>query len=157
MGAPKGNQFWKLRSKHGRDYLFASPHDMWKACCEYFQWCVDNPLIEYDFRGKDATKVEIPKMRAFTLEGLCLYLDCNTKYFQEFERNLKGKKTKKEKEFSHIITRVREIIYEQKFTGASSGLFNSSIIARDLGLRDKRELEHSGGFKVEQIKGMEIK
>lgn len=25
MGAPKGNQFWKLRSKHGRDKLFSSP------------------------------------------------------------------------------------------------------------------------------------
>ena len=23
-GAPKGNQFWKARSKHGRDKIFAS-------------------------------------------------------------------------------------------------------------------------------------
>ena len=25
MAAPKGNQFWMLRSKHGRDKLFATP------------------------------------------------------------------------------------------------------------------------------------
>src|SRR5690625_3582810 len=152
MGAPKGNQFWKLRSKHGRDRLFACPEDMWDACCEYFQWCIDNPLIEVDFRGKDASKVEIPKQRAFTLQGLCLYLDCNTGFFNDFEKSLKGKKDKISKDFSLILTRVRQIIYDQKYTGAASGLFNSSIIARDLGLRDKRELEHSGGFKVEQIK-----
>jgi hypothetical protein len=64
MGAPKGNQFWKLRSKHGRDTLFESPEKMWEAACEYFQWCDDNPLLEIDFRGKDATQVTIPKMRA---------------------------------------------------------------------------------------------
>jgi hypothetical protein len=25
MAAPKGNKFWMMRSKHGRDKLFASP------------------------------------------------------------------------------------------------------------------------------------
>ena len=39
MAAPKGNQFWMLRSKHGRDKLFATPEALWEAACEYFQWC----------------------------------------------------------------------------------------------------------------------
>ena len=43
MAAPKGNQFWKLHSKHGRDTLFSTPDLMWEAACEYFQWCDDNP------------------------------------------------------------------------------------------------------------------
>ena len=38
MAAPKGNQFWMLRSKHGRDKLFATPEALWEAACEYFQW-----------------------------------------------------------------------------------------------------------------------
>ena len=29
MAAPKGNQFWMLRSKHGRDKLFATPEALW--------------------------------------------------------------------------------------------------------------------------------
>lgn len=154
MGAPIGNQFWKLRSKHGRDRLFATPQLMWDAACEYFEWCDANPLIEIDFRGKDADRVEIPKMRAYTIQGLCLYLDCNTVYFNQFENELKEKKGEIEKDFSKIITRIRETIYTQKFTGAASGFLNPNIIARDLGLSDKTDINHAGGVKIvwEEVK-----
>ena len=52
------------------------------------------------------------------------------------------------KDYSLIITRIREIIYRQKFEGAAAGFLNSSIIARDLGLQDKQQLEHSGEIIV---------
>lgn len=35
MSAPKGNQFWKLRNRHGRSKRFASPEQLWEAACEY--------------------------------------------------------------------------------------------------------------------------
>lgn len=136
MGAPEGNEFWKLRSKHGRNTLFESPQMLWDAACEYFQWCDDNPFIEVDFRGKDADQVSLPRMRPYTIQGLCLYLDCNTAYLREFKES---EKYKDNKDFSAIITRIEEIIYNQKFSGAASGFFNSNIIARDLGLSDKSE------------------
>jgi len=139
MGAPEGNEFWKLRSKHGRDKIFATPELMLEAAYEYFQWCVDNPLIEVDFKGSHAMQVEIPKIRAFTLHGLCIYLDVNTVYFNQFEIGLKGKDDDEAKDFSKVITRIREIIYDQKFTGAAAGFLNPNIIARDLGLVDKSE------------------
>lgn len=134
MAAPQGNQFWKLRSKHGRDKLFASPELLWDAACEYFEWCESNPLMEVDFRGKDANEVELPKMRAFTIHGLCRYLDCNTHYFNDF-------KAAKHEGFSDVLTRIMEIIYDQKFTGAAAGFLNPNIIARDLGLADKKDVD----------------
>lgn len=143
MAAPKGNQFWKLRSKHGRDKLFATPELMWEAACEYFEWCENNPLIEVDYRGKDSDMVHIPKMRPFTLHGLCLYLGCNTQYFKTFKAQL----NEGEKDFNTVITNIEEVIYNQKFTGAAAGFLNANIISRDLGLSDKKELEHSGGVK----------
>lgn len=139
--APKGNQFWKLRSKHGRDKLFESPDLLWESACEYFEWCDENPFIQIDFKGKDAYKVEIPRMRPYTIQGLCLYLDCNTVYFNHFEESLKSKDNKVDKGFSKVITRIRETIYQQKFEGASVGFFNANIIARDLGLADKKEID----------------
>ena len=36
---------WMLRSKHGRDKLFATPELLWDAACEYFQWCDENPWV----------------------------------------------------------------------------------------------------------------
>jgi hypothetical protein len=128
MAAPIGNEFWKRRTKHGRDKLFTKPELLWEAAQEYFQWCFDNPLIEIDFVGKDATQVQKPKIRAFTWSGLELYLDIDS--LREYKSNPDYK------EFSQIITRIEKIMYTQKFEGAAAGLLNPNIIARDLRLND---------------------
>ena len=146
MAAPEGNQFWKLRSKHGRDKLFSSPDLLWETACEYFEWCDDNPLMEIDFKGKDADEVQIPKMRAFTWDGLELYQDIYS---------LRDYKTNPEyKDFSQVITRIEKVIRDQKFTGAAAGFLNPNIIARDLGLTEKidQKTEHSGEVQFTGIK-----
>lgn len=155
MAAPKGNRFWELRSKHGRDKLFKTPELLWEAACEYFEWCVDNPLLEEQLiktkSSRDTEDVDAytcKKMRPFTIQGLVSYLDCNVNYFNQFEESLKNKNDKLSKDYSLIVTRIREIIYRQKFEGAAAGFLNSSIIARDLGLQDKQQLEHSGEIIV---------
>jgi len=177
MAAPIGNEFWKLRSKHGRDKLFKTPKLLWKACEEYFQWCLDNPLIELEqsktparpVKDKETGElkwppnmVKLPKMRVFTIQGLCRYLNTNTEWFRQFEENLQKEEAQNDpltKDFSLICTRVRETIYEQKFTAAAAGFLNANIIARDLSLKDKSELSgpNGGAIQVEQITGMEIK
>lgn len=43
MPAPKKNQFWKLRSRHGRKRLFASAKLLWEAAEEYFAWADKTP------------------------------------------------------------------------------------------------------------------
>ena len=145
--APKGNQFWKLRSKHGRDKLFATPELLWETACEYFDWIDNNPLIEIDYVGKDATQVEKPHTRPYTLEGLVMYLDACTNYWKEFRKRCNDNN---EKDFIAIITRIEEIIRRQKFEGAACGFYNANIISRDLGLTEKKDLtitdRGAGGF-----------
>lgn len=138
MAAPVGNRFWQLRSKHGRDKLFSSPSDLWAAACEYFEWCEDNPLLSTEYVGKDAMCVEVPKMRPFTIQGICSYLDCNVEYF----RNFKAQARIDKEDFSWVITRIEETIYNQKYTGAASGFLNANLIARDLGLTEKTDNSH---------------
>lgn len=140
MGAPKGNQFWTLRSKHGRDKLFETPELLWKAACEYFQWCSANPWEKKDWVGKDGDQVLREIERPLTLTGLCLYLDCSSSYFRAFKSTLQ----EKDKDYLTIITRIEDIIYTQKFEGAAVGIFNANIIARDLGLRDNVSTELTG-------------
>jgi hypothetical protein len=175
MAAPTGNQFWKLRSKHGRDKLFASSELLWDAACEYFEWCDNNPLkkteqrkqtvivpkgFEGDMGDLYEALVDLPVGRPYTLEGLCLYLDCSISYFRVFKaRFLKeeeGKEYSKEElklreGFATVISRIEQTCYRQKFDGAAVGNFNANIIARDLGLRDKTELstpEDGSAFNV---------
>lgn len=139
MGAPKGNQFWKLRSKHGRDKLFATPQLMWEAACEYFEWCEKNPIK--DPRSFGQRKVQRP----YTLQGLCFYLGCNTAYFRTFKAQL----AEGEKDFNTIIQDIEETIYRQKFENAAIGVYKENIIARDLGLTDKSDIT-TGGEKLPQ-------
>ena len=144
MGAPLGNQFWKLRSKHGRDKLFASPELLWDAACEYFEWCEANPLMESKAMtvsngtgmGSSIEIIELPKMRAMTISQLCFYLGCDESYFRYFKSTLK----EENKDFLTVIKSIEQIIYNQKFQGASADLLNANIIARDLGLKDRTDV-----------------
>jgi hypothetical protein len=136
MAAPKGNQFWKARSSHGRKPIFSSPDELWDACAEYFQWVEENPLMEdklFCFQG-NVTRDTVYKMRAMTIDGLCLFLDIGTSTWDDYRNR---------EDFS-VTTRAERVIYNQKFQGAAADLLNANIIARDLGLRDKQEHEHSG-------------
>lgn len=138
MAAPKGNQFWKARSTHGRGKIFKTPEQLWDAACEYFQWVEDNPLYEekaFHFQGQ-VVKDRIAKMRAMTISGLRLFLEIDDKTFRDYERR---------DDFIRVVREIKETIYNQKFAGASADLLNANIIARDLGLTDKKDLTSSDG------------
>lgn len=142
MPPPAGNQFWKQRSKHGRDVIFSDPDKLWESCCEYFEWCDNNPLKSYEYNGKDAIKCDLEFMRAYTWQGLALFLDCDA-------RTIKSLQTKDD--FLYIFSRIEQTIFSQKFTGAAAGLLKENIIARELGLVEKVEskAEHSGGIIIQ--------
>jgi hypothetical protein len=143
MAAPAGNEFWKLRSKHGRDKIFADPQAMWEAACDYFQWCVDNPITQQNWVGKDGDEVERKLTRPFTLTALAVYFECD-------EQTLKNYGTKEEhKDFFGVYTRISQIVRTQKFEGAAVGLFNANIIARDLGLSEKSEMTGKDGGPIQ--------
>ena len=138
MSAPKGNRFWEARSTHGRKPKFKSPDVLWEACVEYFSWVEENPLhtaelVKHQGEAKVAT---LPKMRAMTINGLCIFLDIARSTWDEYR--------KKSDDFSNIITRAENIIYEQKLSGAAADLLNPNIIARELGLSDKKEVSLDG-------------
>lgn len=138
MPAPKENRFWMARSSHGRNPLFKSPELLWDASCEYFQWCEDHPLYEtkaFAFQGVVTTE-ELPKMRAMTIFGLCSFLDICEQTLSSY-----GKR----EDFIRVVKLIKDTVYQQKFVGAAADLLNSNIIARDLGLSDKKDLSSSDG------------
>lgn len=147
MAAPQGNRFWEARSKHGRNPLFGSPEQLWDACVEYFEWVENNPLWEtksYQYQGVPVQD-QIPKMRAMTISGMCLFIDID-------ETTWKAYKAKEG--FSGICTRAEKIIYNQKFAGAAAEFLNPSIIARDLGLVDKAQIDNT--HKWEEVSDTEL-
>ena len=136
MSADKGNKFWLKRSTHGRKPIFATPEDLLEAACEYFDWCHENPLFEmkpFNVNG-EIIQEPVAKMRAFTIGGLCVFLDIDQQTWANY---------REKEDFFGVVRQVEDIIRDQKFTGAASGLFNANIIARDLGLKDASEVANT--------------
>lgn len=137
MAAPLGNKFWLARSSHGRNPIFKNPDDLWAAACEYFEWVQANPLYEdkVNFHQGKAVHEAVPKMRAMTIQALTFFIDISDETWANYCSN---------KDFIGITTQIKKVIYSQKFEGAAADMLNSNIIARELGLSDKVQNEHTG-------------
>jgi len=141
MAAPKGNQFWKMvKDPTGRPKMFETPQELWDAAVGYFEWVEANPLEEeklFHFQG-EVVRANTTKMRAMTLQAFYLFAGIDRSTFENYDSK------EGYEEFFSITTRIRETIKEQKFTGAAAELLNPNIIARDLGLTDKKVVEQTG-------------
>jgi hypothetical protein len=135
MAATPGNQWWRLRAKHGRDLIFSTPEILWESAVEYFEETDKRKWIKEDWVGKDAIKVDRKVDTPYTLSGLCLFLECDEKTFKLYESR---------EDFIPVTTRIRQIMFTQKFEGATVGAFNANIIARDLGLKDQTDVTTNG-------------
>jgi hypothetical protein len=136
MAAPKGNQFWKARSKHGRDKIFKTPESLRKAAEEYFEWVDNNPLWEDKVTQYQGEPVSLPiaKMRAMTITGFCRFVHIDHDTWLLYS---------KREDFIGVTREIDGIIRDQKFAGAAAELLNANIIARDLGMVDKSQTEVS--------------
>lgn len=134
MPAEKGNQYWKLSESRGRPPKYSDPDELWAKCCEYFEWVEANPIIEKQVLNSKSgpVSVDVPKHRPMTKAGLCIHLGIAQPTLDEM-----GKR----EDLSDVVTRARDVIYVQKFTGAAAGIFNANIIARELGLQDHKKVE----------------
>ena len=135
MAAPEGNQYWRLAHDWRKPKKY-SPEDLLDKAKEYADWCETNPLHELKVFGT-GVKIEVPKMRAMTIEGFCLFANMAKSTFYLYE---------KDEAYSEVITRVRDLFYSQKIEGAAADLLNPNIIARELGLTDKQDHSIKGSL-----------
>ncbi|UWS79976.1 DNA-packaging protein [Phaeobacter sp. G2] len=148
----EGNRFWKARASHGRPPLYNDPDHLWRDCCGYFEWTVDNPLCEqkaFVHQG-EAVFAQVSKMRAMTIAGLCNFLGITRETWIDW-RN-------KRADLSEVISCVEAVIWRQKFEGAAAGLLNANLISRDLGLVDRQEHTGEGGgpIKAPNVTDLEL-
>ena len=141
---PTKERYWMRRSSHGRNPIFSDDDQLRSACYEYFEWVEENPLFEMKPFHHQGIVIQEPvmKMRAMTMQGMCTFLGIGTSTGVDY---------REKDDFSEVVREVEAIIYDQKFSGAAADLLNSNIIARDLGLTDKKEgtLSAPGGGPVE--------
>jgi hypothetical protein len=132
----KGNEFWKQRTKHGRSTKIEDPEELEKGAYEYFQLCIDNPLKVPSYE-KDEKMYYTVHLKVFKKDELARFLNLSA------WRSINDLKTKSD-DFLQVITNIEGIIRDQKYEHAVVGVFKENIIARDLGLKDAKDVNHGG-------------
>lgn len=141
---PKGNKYWHLRTKTGRNSKWDNPQQLLDDCISYLEWVDKNPLWEekpFSYQG-DIVIANVNVMRAATLNGLQMHIGISDQGWLNY---------RVKPDFVGVIEYVEKAIYEQKFTGAAANLLNANIISRELGLADKKELTGAGGGPIQSI------
>lgn len=141
MAAPKGNNYWEFRNKHGRGFKY-TPELFWDEAVKYFEymkervWNKKESIKSGDMAGKT---MDVPTSTPFSIQSFCLFADISDETYANYLSNKEPYK-----DFFGITTRVKNIIESQQFEGATIGVYNPNIIARKLGLVDKKDVTTDG-------------
>jgi hypothetical protein len=139
MAAPKGNKFWEHRKKHGRDYEFKTAKELEEAAEIYFQ-TADKTVIEEEVPHVKLGTVKLKKKVPYLKEDLAEEIGVSA------WRVIEAYKDRGE-DFLQVVSRIENRITGNKKRGAYVGVFNSNIVARDLGLKDSQEVNANVSVK----------
>lgn len=127
----------------GRPKNFETPEELWEYYELYRADILENPIIEQKWVGKDANEVEAKHFKPPTWKGFEAFLfkagigDCkNYVNLDWYRRNHNEAYTN----FQGIIRAIGHDMFDRKFSGASVGVYQQNIIARELGLADAQEV-----------------
>jgi len=113
------------------------PEELAQKIKDYYKEIDNNPIEKkkVETSNKDTKETIEYIKRPYTIEGLCNYLDITCKTFRNWENN---------EQLLPLITRARQTIYDNKLEGATAGIFNSNIVALDLGMARKEQEQQAG-------------
>lgn len=146
MAAPKGNNYWQFRNKHGNNHKY-TPEALWDEAVKYFYWISEKVWYKNEAvkSGNSAgTLIPVPTSTPMSIQSFCLFADIDDNTFNRYE------KAEGYEAFWEITRRIKAIIESQQFEGATVGVYNPNIIARKLGLTDKTDIT-SNGDKLEGV------
>ncbi len=115
--------------------VFPSPMHLWRACRAYLRWCVDNPRFETKFfhhEGVGKThKVNLARIPS--VNGLAAFLGVSHVSINNWSNPTAKDHVPR---FKPVMDHFREVMTEEKFSGAAVGIYNAGFVSRDLGMMD---------------------
>lgn len=119
-----------------------TPEKLWGLFISYREWAKSNPRLKEDYVGKDADRVERKLERPLSWVGFeCwLYENDIISELSDYEQNQGESYTA----YLPIISHIKKCIQADQTEGAAVGLYQQNIIARMLGLVDKKDVTTNG-------------
>ena|SRR3990167_7925103 len=116
-----------------------TPELLWQLFEQYVAHEAKSPMFKVEYVGKEGNKVNTPLQVPITFEGFECWVEDNG-YINDlgtYSANRDGRYT----DYVPIVSRIRNNCFSQNFKGAAVGLFNANLIAKKLGLIEKKEVE----------------
>lgn len=126
-----------------------TPENLWELFKAYVQFEIDNPMYKVEYVGREGKVVKTPLETPITFEGFECYLQD-----QDVISDLAHYSNNKDDRYSEyvtIITRIRQNCFVHNFKGAAIGIFSPNLIARKLGLVEKKEVNSNTNIQVLSI------
>ena len=121
--------------------LIETPEKLWELFTKYVEKERNNPLFKREYVGKDGEPVDTPLQVPITFEGFECYLA--DKDIINDLGSYSANRDSRYDSYVPIITRIRNNCFAQNFKGAAVNLFNANLIAKKLGLVDKKEVQQT--------------
>lgn len=129
----KGNQVWRLRKKNGSVTKY-QPGELLDKFEEYVDYCLRNPLQELQLvKFKEHyEEADVAKMRAMSVKGFCTFAGISESTFNYYKRKL---------DLAEEAELIQLYCENAQYEGAAAGLLQHQIVARMIGLADKKEMK----------------
>ena len=126
-----------------------TPEKLWELFKAYVQFEIDNPMYKVEYVGREGKVVRTPLETPITFEGFeCYLLDQDIiNDLGDYSKNDNGRYSS----YAPIITRIRQNCFVHNFKGAAIGIFSPNLIARKLGLVEKKEVNSNTNIQVLSI------
>ncbi len=136
---------FKKGNKAAEGKNIETPQKLWELFLEFKTAKKSNPRYIYQLNQRTGDVIPIPHTPPLTWESFDCFL--SDKEVITTLQDYKANRDDRYKAYVDIITRIKNEIYSDKFEGAAVRQYDSNIIARDLGLKDKQETE----VKIKEI------
>lgn len=122
--------------------MFDTPEELWEDAKSYFEWATKNKLTEvkhFTHEG-EAGLANVPKPRVFTKAGLYIHIGISRASWSYWKN---PNSPTYRPDLVPAMELIDQVIWEQKFTHAAVGIFDSKLIVRDLGLANALEVNQN--------------
>ena len=126
-------EVWEVaKNWAGRPPAYETAEALQEDVNSYLKWVADNPLFETKAFGTGLV-TEVPRKRYPTVEGCAIYCGVVSRTWRSWKVP--------DHPLRDVVIQAEEMMAQIKLEGAASGFFNSTIVARDLGLKEKSEVD----------------
>ena len=124
-----------------------TPEEVFDFAVRYFSWAEGEAIKAIEtaaFQGVVSESL-VHKPRVFTLTGLALFMGVNINRFAKWRT---------EAGYSDVMEFIDNVIYEQKYQLGVSGIINSTIVGKELGIDKPQEITISNNSTANDVDSM---